>query len=171
MITWKEVVGSNGEYLVSNTGTIMTAKTGRLLKPTIDEYGYERVALFKMHRTKHYRVHRLVAQAFIPNPDNKEQVNHIDGNKRNNNVENLEWVTNAENMRHARENGLRGGHVAFCESRRKPVIATSITTGETLEFESLLATVKYFNTSHVSDVLKGKRGQTKGWTFKFKEAV
>lgn len=68
--------------------------------------GYEIVDLYKNGKRKTVRVHRLVAEAFIPNNDNKPEVNHIDGNKHNNNVDNLEWVTKKENCRHAWNNNL-----------------------------------------------------------------
>lgn len=162
---WKTIEGTNGEYQVSDTGLVKTTKTGRILRPAVSRHGYERVCLFKMDRERRYRVHRLVAMAFIPNPENLPQVNHIDGNKRNNNVSNLEWVTNEENMHHAKEHGLRAGHEKFCESRRKRVIATNIKTGEIIVFESILAAVKGVGTNHVSAVLKGQRKQSKGYTF------
>lgn len=168
---WKTIEGTNGEYQVSDTGLVKTTKTGRILRPAIDARGYERVCLFKMDRDRRYKVHRLVAMAFVPNPDNLPQVNHIDGNKRNNNVSNLEWITNEGNMRHAKEHGLRAGHERFCESRRKPVIATNIETGERIVFESILAAVKGIGTNHVTAVIKGQRKQAKGYTFAFKEAV
>lgn len=76
---------------------------GRFLKPSINGKGYLRVELCNQDDTKYdrrYFVHRLVAEAFIPNPENKPQVNHKDKNKHNNNVDNLEWVTNKENHFH-----------------------------------------------------------------------
>ena len=168
---WKTIEGTNGEYQVSDTGLVKSTKTGRILRPAVDARGYERVCLFKMDRDRRYKVHRLVAMAFIHNPDNLPQVNHIDGNKRNNNVSNLEWVTNEQNMHHAKEHGLRIGHERFCESRRKRVIATNIKTGERIVFESILAAVKGIGTYHVSDVIKGQRKQAKGYTFALEEAV
>lgn len=72
----------------------------------LDEDGYILTKLCKDGIARFKRVHRLVAETFIPNPDNKPQVNHIDGNKQNNNIQNLEWATNAENMRHAFATGL-----------------------------------------------------------------
>ena len=75
---------------------------GTPLKKYISPYGYERVCI----NGKCWLVHRIVAMVFIPNPDNKPQVNHIDGNKQNNDISNLEWVTPEENMRHASRMGL-----------------------------------------------------------------
>ena len=167
MEIWKEIPFANGEYLVSNMGKVKTVKTGRVLTSIVDARGYERVCLFKTNREKRYKVHRLVAITFIPNPANKAQVNHKDGNKRNNRVENLEWATNEENMHHSRENGLHNGHQQFCESRKKRVIATSINSGEHIVFDSILAARKAIGTCHVQEVLKGIRYQTKGYTFRY----
>lgn len=80
---------------------------GRKLKPGVHPKGYCYVDICNKGKRKSARVHRLVALAFIPNPENKPQVNHIDGNKQNNNVGNLEWVTNRENRIHALNNGLK----------------------------------------------------------------
>ena len=170
-MVWKTIEGTNGEYQVSDTGLVKTTKTGRILRPNVSIHGYERVCLFKMDRERRYRVHRLVAMAFIPNPDNLPQVNHIDGNKRNNNVSNLEWVTNHENVIHAKEHGLRTGHEQFCESKKKRVIATNIASGEQFVFDSIMAARKGIGTCHVQEVLKGQRQQAKGYTFALEEAV
>lgn len=78
----------------------------RKLKATKDKKGYMKLRLSLVDKKKSVSVHRLVALAFIPNPDNKLQVNHIDGNKENNNIDNLEWVTNDENHKHKLEHGL-----------------------------------------------------------------
>ena len=81
-------------------------RKGKQLRPSVDKDGYERVVLTKDGIRKTYSVHKLVALAFIPNPENKTTINHIDGNKRNNNVSNLEWATEKENQNHKWKNGL-----------------------------------------------------------------
>lgn len=85
---------------------IITKDPKKELIFTLNKKGYPTVRLNSIHKKVSVRIHRLVATAFIPNPDNKPQVNHIDGNKLNNNVSNLEWVTGAENHRHKMEHGL-----------------------------------------------------------------
>ena len=84
------------DYEVSNVGLVRNVKTGRILKQFLVN-GYLRVGLSKDGVEKKFLVHRLVAQAFIPNPKNKPQIDHIDGNKQNNRVDNLRWVTSKEN--------------------------------------------------------------------------
>lgn len=119
METWKPVKGFEKYYEASNTGKIKRKagltyyKDGRvarfsetILRPSINHKGYEKVYLSVESKKYSKYVHRLVAQTYIPNPDNKITVNHKDCNKRNNAVENLEWLTNTENMRHAFDNGI-----------------------------------------------------------------
>lgn len=171
MTIWKDIPGTEGEYKISNHGKVMTAKTGRILAPAIDERGYERVCLFKMDRRRRYKVHRLVAITFIPNPNNKEQVNHKDGNKRNNSVDNLEWVTNDENMTHSRATGLHDNHKAWCDSHKKRIIATHIKSGEEIAFDSILAAKKALGTTHIQEVLRGLRYEAKGYTFRYAKGV
>ena len=100
-----EFVQDFENYLVSTLGNVKTVN-GKPKKIVYDNKGYGRVELWKNNKGRKFRVHRLVAEAFIPNPLGKEQVNHIDGNKKNNCVSNLEWVTPKENIRHAIENNL-----------------------------------------------------------------
>ena len=104
MEIWKEISGYNGKYQVSSWGRVRNAETGNILKPYKNGKGYLKVGLMvkgKKNPEKH-RVNRLVAKAFIENPNNLPQVNHKDGNKENNSVTNLEWITNSDNMKHAK---------------------------------------------------------------------
>lgn len=98
---WRPVKGHEA-YEVSNQGIVRNAVRGNVRRLTPNEKGYLRVQL----NGKWLRVHRLVAIAFVPNPENKPQVNHIDGDKTNNRADNLEWVTNLENAAHAISHGL-----------------------------------------------------------------
>ena len=111
---WKQIQGYEN-YEVSNEGQVRNRKTGKVLKPQKNNSGYLLVGLRKNGKQKWYSVHRLVAQAFIPNPHNKPTVNHIDENKENNNVSNLEWMTYAEQNEH----GTRIERVAKALRKKK----------------------------------------------------
>ena len=106
-MTWKNIPGTY--YSVSDTGLVRNNNNNMLLRSykTGKRRNYETVGLYINGKKKNFKVHRLVAEAFIDNPENKPQVNHIDGNTSNNNVNNLEWVTNSENQLHAWKNGLQ----------------------------------------------------------------
>jgi len=123
---WKPVPLFEESYKVSNFGRVKSIKriikvrtdktkrnyvySGQIRVTHINKFGYRRIKLTvrenSVYRQKSYVIHRLVAMVFIPNPKNKPQVNHIDGNKLNNNVSNLEWCTAKENIRHAFRTGL-----------------------------------------------------------------
>lgn len=91
------IKGFEGLYEISNTGQVRSVRTGRILKPEINNSGYCKIGLSKDGIRKKVFVHRLVGNAFIPNPKKKPQIDHIDGNKLNNRVDNLRWVTGKEN--------------------------------------------------------------------------
>lgn len=102
---WKNVVGFPA-YQVSNIGRVRNTKNGKLLKGFLCKRGYPKVGLSNGDKCKMKFIHRILAEAFIPNPDGKTEINHIDGVKDNCRLENLEWVTRSENMIHAFGIGL-----------------------------------------------------------------
>lgn len=118
---WKDLVYQHTtypNYEISNLGHLRNKKTNRILKPSTNPQGYliMVVKLVKEQPIKGVIIHRAVAETFIENTYNKEQVNHIDGNKHNNSVVNLEWCTRSENMKHAVLTGLRTTH--YCDGEK-----------------------------------------------------
>ena len=106
-IIWKDIPGYEGLYKVSNTGKIFSVVTNRELSVIQKKDGYTCISLCdKDHNKKQYRIHQLVAKAFIPNPNNYPFINHKNEIKNDNRVENLERCTDLENKHHAIENGL-----------------------------------------------------------------
>ena len=105
---WRDVVGYEGFYQISNLGRVKSFYSGdvRIIKPAKRSDEYLSVGLYKDRYSVTHYVHVLVAGAFLPNPEGKPQINHIDGDKTNNRVENLKWVTGSENMNHAYKIGL-----------------------------------------------------------------
>lgn len=102
MEKWKDIDGFEGKYQISSWGRVRN-RDGLILKPYMNNKGYLKISLQQGRRAIKKRVHRLVAIAFIPNPENLPQVNHKDGNKTNNSFTNLEWISNSDNLKHARE--------------------------------------------------------------------
>lgn len=182
MQLWKDVVNYEGLYQVSNDGQVRSLdkkiyttnqyggryeaiKKGKVLKPEITNCGYERVALVKNGTKKHFSVHRLVAEAFIPNPDNLSCVNHKDENKLNNNVNNLEWCTYKYN------NNYGTSIERSSKKRYKPVVA--IKNDLTLYFNSLkqCAKVLKINRKNISVVCRGKQNTIGGYKIQYLEVV
>lgn len=142
---WKSIEGFNN-YKISNLGRVKSIAryrkgkgkkkyfvNERILKTFISNSGYERATIFN----KHYSIHRLIAKAFIKNPGNKDMINHIDGNKINNIVTNLQWSTNSENQLHAVKLGLKVGIKGAANSCSHSVYTINIETGEKLYHGSI----------------------------------
>ena len=162
---WKDIKEYEGLYQVSNLGRVKRITTGRVLKPLKHANGYLMVKLSKNSIVYTKTVHRLVAEAFIPNPEHKSEINHIDENKTNNNVSNLEWMTRKENINH----GTRTERMSKTQSI--PIIATNIKTGESKEFYGGRECARQLGLTHgnITSVLKGRYKQTGGYIFKYKE--
>lgn len=117
MEKWKDIAGYEGLYQISNMGRVKSLErfkpNGQIVPekiktPSAKSNNYLALQLYKNNKPKNCYIHRLVAEAFIPNPQNKETVNHINGDKHDNSVENLEWSTYTENNHHATQTGLNG---------------------------------------------------------------
>ena len=174
---WKDVKGYEGYYQVSNLGNIKSLEriiensgtlTGyykvkeRILKPRENKNrnGYYELSLRKDGKEKRFKVHRLVACAFIENPYNKPEVNHIDGNKSNNCVSNLEWTTSKENKEHAWNMGLNNSN-----HKKKPIKCNE----NNMCFESVVQASKELNCDRrgIFRVLKGEIKNIKNMTFSY----
>lgn len=163
---WKDIEEYEGRYKISNLGNVYTHVSNKYMTPNQCRIGYLRVNLRNSQGVcKSRAVHRLVAQAFIPNPENKPEVNHIDEDKTNNNVNNLEWMTRKENINH----GTRTERMRKTQSI--PIIATNLKTGESTDFNSGKECARELglHTSNLTEVLKGRGKTLRGYTFKYKE--
>lgn len=158
---WKDIKGYEGLYQVSNLGRVKSLKRGseRILKPRVKSSGYIEVVLYKNSKPKNIRVNRLVAQTFIPNPEDKPQVNHIDEDKTNNMVSNLEWVTAKENMNHGTRN----------ERISKKIKVIDIANGEYNYYYSTRECGRKLglNPPSITNCLKGRLRQTGGYMFEY----
>lgn len=158
---WRDVSGFEGLYQVSDRGRVRNLRTGRLLSPD-NVRGYLRYTLSKGGYIERRRAHRLVAEAFVPNPENKPQVNHINGDKADNRPANLEWCTGSENQTHSRH--VLGNH---CGLPKKRVKCTE--TGKTYPSVTAAAQACGVSLSQLSRVLNGQQRQTHKLHFNFME--
>lgn len=186
---WRTVPNTDDSIMVSNLGRVCSLLRGKepyILKCQKDKKGYLRLRVTINRKKVSFKLHRLVANAFIDNPDNLPQVNHIDGHKDNNCVTNLEWCTNRDNVLHAIRTGLiktyqsntkgstkkastgiKVGINKGNELRKKPIIAINILTGEEIYFDCMCDAERKLNTKHINAVIKGERKQSKGFRFMY----
>lgn len=183
---WKDIAGYIGVYQISNFGRVKSlerkiwngkgyyTKEEMILIPSSDGQGYLVVGLSKNNKKLSKTVHRLVATTHIPNPYNKKQVNHIDGNKENNRYDNLEWCTNRENYEHAIDNGLKCMQKATKASNKKtskPVYQIDKITDKVIdEFPSIMEAERQTGipNSHIVRTCKGRLKSCGGFKWQYK---
>lgn len=169
--TWKDIKGYEGLYKISSNGRVWGCKYKRLLKPVLHHTGYLNVMLYKNAKGKHFSIHRLVALNFIPTVEGKYCVNHIDENKTNNHLENLEWVDYQENNNHGQhtQRGLitRKTSERWQEgviARSKKIVGISIENGSKIYFSSMKEAKKDgFDNGNISKCVNGKYKMHKGY--------
>ena len=166
---WKDIKDYEGLYKVSNLGRVKSLDIvdrlnrtfkGKIRKAKFNNRGYEQIALYKNGNQKYFLVHRLVAQAFIPNPDNLPQVNHLDQNNKNNNSINLEWCTNNYNAHF-------GDRIARCGIKHRKAI-TAYKGDAKLCFDSITVAQKSLGiaTGAISAAIR-RNGTAKGYRFEY----
>lgn len=163
---WKDIENWDS-YCISTLGDILRKDKNNIIVPISDRDGYLQVRLSHHNKQKTFKVHRLVAQAFIPNPNNYPQVNHKNGIKSDNRVENLEWCDGKYNVNYSHSKIYHDS----ITHRMKPVIQLSL-NGEVIQrFESVRSAAKSVNAtnSHISDACNGKYKTCKGYMWKWIE--
>lgn len=179
---WKDIAGYEGLYQISNLGNVKSLNynhTGnpRLLSPKNHHTGYKLVMLCKNGHKENKTVHALVADAFIPNPEEKPCINHIDGNKGNNTVSNLEWATLSENTRHAIKSNLRAdtymrGMKGSLSPIKKPVLQCDKSGKIIKKWSCISEAARYFqcSPSTIINCCAGRIKSCKGYLWKYEDA-
>lgn len=161
----KEIPEFNGNYFVSDEGSVFNKNMKEMKVSENPKTGYCQVFLHKNKKLVSRGLHRLVAEAFIPNPDHLCEVNHIDGNKTNNSVHNLEWTTRSRNIKHAYETGLR----------KTTSVSAFLPTGEYIEtFRSVAEAAQFCGVSYnagISRCLTGRAETAHGFKWRYAERV
>lgn len=161
-------------YAVDENGTVINSITGHIKTPCSNR-GYLYVDLYNHGRHQKEYVHRLVAKAFIPNPNNKPYINHIDGNSHNNVVENLEWCTPLENVEHASKKlGTMKQYLLSNIRRKRAVKQIDRISGKLINvFSSIQEASRKTNipSSNIVCVLKGRQSYTKNYTWYYVEGM
>lgn len=162
---WKTIIYNNNatNYSISENGEVRKNTNNYMMKLQIQQ-GYCHVTLQIDGKPKRFRVHRLVAEAFIPNPENKPYVNHIDGNRQNNKVENLEWVTPAENTQHAISTGL------MLPTRERAVVQFDLDGNKIAEYVSISDAARQTNSQSekICVCCQRQREQHNGYQWRYK---
>lgn len=177
MENWKPIEEFEGLYMVSDKGRVKSK--WRIRKQSTSHRGYSLVSLCKENKPKTHLVHRLVAKAFIPNDNNLPEVNHMDGNKKNNDVTNLEWVTKSENERHSFRHlnhpmpivtKMFKGKFGKEHIRSRAIMQYSLSGIFIKEWECMLQVERELGISHgnISSCCQGKRRQVNGFIFRYK---
>lgn len=158
---WKTYISN---YEISNTGQLRNSKTGRILKPKVSNKGYVKYGISISGKYKDVFAHRAVAETFVPNPDNKPQVNHKDGNKKNNDYTNLEWSTGSENIVHAFDNNLMNSNHS-----KKAVIQLTKNGEEVRTYDSITLAAQSVGGSptHINSCCRGRRNTHKGYRWSY----
>lgn len=181
---WKDIFGLEGKYQISNLGRVRSVEryvsnhTGilkvnsRILKQQTNHKGYRVIRVVDSGKKITKSVHRLVANAFLPIVYGKNQVNHKDGNKSNNNIENLEWCTNQENQLHAIRLGLNN-HSKYDSGRKKrKVKQIDLETRKVIKiFDSLAEAERMTKTRNIGACCQGKRRSANGYAWKYESEV
>lgn len=169
------------DYLIYPDGKVFSTKSNKFLKPNITPQGYKSVELFNNNGSKRLLIHRLVAQAFIPNPENFPQVNHKDENPSNNSMDNLEWCTAKYNMNYGNGAITRHQKIDYTaevfkrigrengKSVCRPVEQYSLAGEFIARYNSAKEAIRKLSLSnaHISDCCKGKRKSSNGFMWKY----